>query len=40
MGTFIKRSDNANDPDVMQKDPINITNIKNHGAKVNNLYKQ
>ena len=39
MGSFIKRRNNANDPDGIQKDPINIANVKNHGAKVNNLYK-
>ena len=38
MGSFIKRSDNANDPDVILKDPINTTNVKNHEAKVNNIY--
>jgi hypothetical protein len=39
MGSFIRRRNNANVPAGIQKDPINATNIRNHGAKVNNLYK-
>ena len=39
MGTFIKRNNNGNVQAGIQKDPINITNVKNHVAKVNNFYK-
>ena len=39
MGTFIRKNSNVNVPAGIQKDPINITNIKNHGAKVNNIYR-
>jgi len=39
MGSFIKRKNNANVPASIQKDPINVVNVKNHVAKVNNLYK-
>ena len=39
MGSFIKRRNNVNVPVDTQKDPINIANVKNHEAKVNNLYK-
>ena len=39
MGSFTKRNNNANDPAGIQKNPINVANVKNHAAKVNNLYK-
>jgi hypothetical protein len=39
MDTSSKRKNKSNDPDVIPKDPINIANVRNHVAKVNNLYK-
>ena len=39
MGSFIQRKNNVNVPAGIQKDPINITNIKNPAAKVNKIYK-
>ena len=39
MDSFIKRRNNVNVPAGIQKDPINTTNVRNHVAKVNNLYK-
>ena len=39
MGSFIQRKNNANVPAGIQKDPINVANVRNHVAKVNNLYK-
>ena len=39
MGSFIKRKNNVNVPAGIQKDPINIANVKNHAAKVNNIYR-
>ena len=38
MGSFIKRRNNVNVPAGIRKDPINTTNVKNHGAKENNFY--
>ena len=39
MGTFILNTNNVNVPAGIQKDPINIANVKNHEAKVNKIYK-
>ena len=39
MGSFIKRRNNANDPDGIQKDPIKTTDASLPAAKVNNFYK-
>ena len=36
MGSFIKRKNNANVPASIQKDPINVTNVKNLAARVKN----
>ena len=39
MGTFIRRRNNANVPAGIQKDPINVANVRSHEAKVDNFYK-
>ena len=39
MGTSTRKNNNANVPADIQKDPINIANVKNHVVKVNNIYK-
>jgi hypothetical protein len=38
MGSFIKRSSNANDPAGIPKDPIKTTDANLPEAKDNNLY--
>jgi len=35
----MRKNNNVNVPAGIPKDPINIANVKNHGARVNNLYK-
>ena len=39
MGSFIKRRNNVNVPADIQKDPINVADVKNPEAKVNKIYK-
>ena len=39
MGTSTRKNNNVNVPVVIQKDPINATNVKNPAAKVNKIYK-
>jgi hypothetical protein len=36
---IIRKEHKKRDLDVIQKDPINATNVKNHVAKVNMIYK-
>jgi|TARA_B100001245_G_scaffold235244_1_gene222594 hypothetical protein len=39
MGLFMLNKNSINDPDGIQKDPINVINVKNHVAReINNLY--
>jgi hypothetical protein len=38
LGTFTLNINNVNVPASIQKDPINIADVKNPEAKVNNLY--
>ena len=39
MGTFTLNADNVNVPAGNQKDPINVTNVRSHVARVNTIYK-